>query len=422
MNCTRVLKAIGRRGYATKSADFIKSHDAYNVTTYARPELVLTRGKGSQLWDMEGKEYVDFTAGIAVTALGHSHDEITKIMTEQAGTLIHSSNLYHNDHTGRLAKKIVTATRESGGMSDASRVFLANSGSEANEAALKFARKYGKAQSEDKIEIVSFAKSFHGRTFGSLTATVNDKYQAPFRPMVPGFRHGEINDVAALETLVTDKTCAVIVEPIQGEGGVNALSKEFAEALRKRTKEVGALLIFDEIQCGLGRTGTLWAHQHFGPGAQPDILTMAKALGNGYPIGATMVTEEVEKVLKVGDHGTTYGGNPLGARIGHYVVSQLSSPELLGAVEAKSQIFQDRFQQWQSKFGSTVGEHRGRGLLLGLQLKKDPAPVLARAQQDGLLVITCGVNTLRFVPALNIPDELITKGLDILEGALASVE
>jgi acetylornithine aminotransferase len=214
----------------------------------------------------------------------------------------------------------------------------------------------------------------------------------------------------------------VIVEPIQGEGGVNALTKEFAAALRQRTKEVGALLIYDEIQSGLGRTGDLWAHQYFGADAQPDILTMAKALGNGYPIGATMVTEEVEQALKVGDHGTTYGGNPLGARIGHYVVEQLSSPELLRDVQEKSQLFQNRFQQWQSKFGSTVIEHRGRGLLLGLQLSKDPSKILARAQEDGLLVITCGVNTIRFVPALNIPDKLIVDGLDILEGAIASLE
>lgn len=402
------------RTLLTLAGNFIKKYEPYTVTTYARPELVFERAKGSLMWDSDNKRYIDFMAGIAVTSLGHCDPEVADIMHDQASTLVHSSNLYYNKWTLTVARQLIETTKASGGMSHASRVFLANSGTEANEAALKFARKWGHVHSGgSKTEIVSFNGSFHGRTFGALSATPNEKYQAPFAPMVPGFKYGNINDISAIESLVTEKTCGVIIEPIQGEGGVNVCDPYFLRALRERCSQVGALLIFDEIQCGLGRTGRLWAHQ--ATGVDPDILTMAKALGNGYPVSAVMVTEDVENVLKVGDHGTTYGGNPMGARIASYVLSRLSDPSLLSEVERKSSIFTDRFDHWAERFPHLVSGHRGRGLILGVQLTKDPSSIVNNARERGLLVITAGLNTLRFVPALTIPDALIEEGLDILE-------
>ncbi|PRT55590.1 Acetylornithine aminotransferase, mitochondrial [Wickerhamiella sorbophila] len=399
------------------SKALLNETEEFMVTTYARPPQVFVKGDGTYMWDAEGNKMLDFTAGIAVTCLGHSNKEIAKIMFEQGNTLVHSSNLYFNEYTPQLSQKIVQATKQSGAMKDASRLFVCNSGSEANEAAIKFARKYGKQVSEDKIEVLAFKGGFHGRTYGSLSATCNPKYQAPFAPMVPGFKYSSINDMVALDE-ITDKTCAVIVEPIQGEGGINPCSAEWLKSVRQKCDSVGALLIYDEIQCGLGRTGDLWAHKAAGPDAHPDILTMAKALGNGYPIGATMVSEKVNNVLKVGDHGTTYGGNPLGCRIGLYVLSQLTSPELMANVTKISDLIVDRANSWISKYPNLVTEVRGRGLLLGVQLSTAPDAVLAHARDSGLLVITAGTNTLRLVPALNITEEDAVKGLDILEAAL----
>ena len=338
----------------------------------------------------------------------------------QARTLVHTSNLYHNPWTGELSKLIVTKTRESGSMHTASKVFVCNSGSEANEAAIKFARKVGKVRqpSGEKNEIVSFYNSFHGRTMGSLSATPNPKYQKPFSPMVPGFKYGSFNDITGINDLVSENTCGVIIEPIQGEGGVNVATPEFLQALRNRCDEVGAVLIYDEIQCGLSRTGQLWAHQSLPASAHPDILTTAKALGNGFPIGGTIVSEEVSDCIKTGDHGTTFGGNPLACRLAHYIFSRLSERELQQGVLEKEQIFRKGFDRLQSLYPDMIKEVRGRGLLLGLQLAQDPTPIVSAARERGLLVITCGTNTLRFVPPLIISNEEIEEGLGILEDAM----
>jgi acetylornithine aminotransferase len=307
-------------------------------------------------------------------------------------------------------------------MHEASSVFVCNSGSEANEAAIKFARKAGKVvdPSGDKYEIVSFANAFHGRTMGSLSATHNPKYQKPFSPMVPGFKVGDYNDVAGINSLVTEKTCGVIVEPIQGEGGVQVGNEEFLIALAKRCREVGAVLIYDEIQSGLSRTGTFWAHGNLPAEAHPDILTTAKALGNGFPIGAVLVTQAVSDKISVGDHGTTFGGNPLACRVAHHIVSRLSDAELLKSVDAKSKVFRGRFEKLQQRFPELITEVRGRGLILGLQLTQDPTPIVKAARERGLLVITAGTNTLRFLPSLTITEEEIAQGLDILEEAIAA--
>jgi len=336
---------------------------------------------------------------------------------------VHTSNLYHNPWTGELSKLIVTKTRASGAMQSASKVFVCNSGSEANEAAIKFARKVGKVRepSGTKIEIASFQNSFHGRTMGSLSATPNPKYQKPFSPMVPGFKYGTYNDEAGIKDLVTENTCGVIVEPIQGEGGVNVATPAFLQALRNRCNQVGAVLIYDEIQCGLSRTGQLWAHQILPASAHPDILTTAKALGNGFPIGATLVSEDVAEKIVTGDHGTTFGGNPLACRLAHYVFSRLSDAELQEGVIEKETIFRAGFKRLKQQFPELITEVRGRGLILGLQLSQDPAPIVTAARERGLLIITCGTNTLRFVPPLVISNDEVSEGLAVLEEAMRIV-
>lgn len=307
-------------------------------------------------------------------------------------------------------------------MQSAASVFVCNSGSEANEAAIKFARKVGKVldPSGAKHEFVSFYNSFHGRTMGSLSATPNPKYQEPFSPMVPGFRYGKFNDISAINDLVTEKTCGVMIEPIQGEGGVQVATDEFLVALAKRCREVGAVLHYDEIQCGLSRTGTFWAHSNLPKEAHPDILTTAKALGNGFPIGAAIVSKDVSEKIKIGDHGTTFGGNPLACRLAHYIVGRLANPALQTSVLAKGAVFARRFKEMQAKFPDLISEVRGKGLILGLQLTQDPTPIIKAARERGLLVITAGTNTLRFVPPLTISEDEINEGLDILEEAITA--
>ena len=393
------------------------------VATYVRPPPVMAKGEGCYLWDIENRRYLDFTAGIAVNALGHCDPEMSKLIAQQSKTLVHTSNLYHNPWTGALSSLLVKNTLGSGAMHTASKVFVCNSGSEANEAAIKFCRKVGRVRtpSGKQHEVVSFHNSFHGRTMGSLSATPNPKYQTPFSPMVPGFRYGTFNDVATVKDLVTPETCGVLVEPIQGEGGVNVATSEFMQALRDRCNEVGAVLVYDEIQCGLSRTGTLWAHASLPKSAHPDILTTAKALGNGFPIGATMVSEEVAKCVVTGDHGTTFGGNPLACRLAHYIFSRLSERALQEGVLAKEKLFRAHFTRLRVRFPDQIKEVRGRGLILGLQLSSDPTPLVTAARERGLLIITCGTNTLRFVPPLVISDEEIEEGLGILEEAMSVV-
>lgn len=388
----------------------------YMATTYSRPPITIVRGKGSRLWDADNKSYVDFTAGIAVTALGHSNDGVAAIIAEQSKKLLHCSNLYFNEWAPQLSSELVHRTKTSGGMYNASRVFLCNSGSEANEAALKFARKRGLLSSTDKHEIVAFNGGFHGRTYGALTATKNPKYQNPFAPMVPGFHYGSINTDSSLD-LISERTCGVIVEPIQGEGGINVCSPEWLVKLREKCNKFNVTLIYDEIQCGLGRTGDLWAHTMAGKHAHPDILTMAKALGNGFPVGATVISEEVNNALQVGDHGTTYGGNPLASRIALHVLKQIDSQAIKTNVQARCQQIRSKTQTWiEKKLGVT--EIRGRGLMLGIQLDNSPQQVLDKCRENGLLAITCGTNTIRIIPALTISETETQEGLNILEEAL----
>ncbi|EMG45834.1 ARG8 Acetylornithine aminotransferase [Candida maltosa Xu316] len=407
---------------SSHTGEFVNSiSKPYSVTTYARPNLVLTHGKGSYIYDLENRKYVDFTSGIAVTCLGHANDEITNLIADQASKLLHCSNLYYNLPAGELANKLVTKTKEFDGMKDASRVFLCNSGTEANEAALKFARKYGKSKNPDKYEFITFENSFHGRTMGALSVTPNPKYQEPFSPLIPGVHVAKPNDIDSVKALINkDKTCAVIIEPIQGEGGVNPVDTEFLVELRKLCDDNDVLLIYDEIQCGLGRSGKLWAHSWLGPDAHPDIVTIAKALGNGFPIGATMITEKVEGALSVGDHGTTYGGNPLASTIGSFIVEKIADEAFLSQVQDKSAKFIEGLNEIAEENPEDILKVKGKGLLLGLQFRPDfdINKVVEKCREYGLLVITAGMNTIRLVPALNIPDEAITEGLSILRKSI----
>ncbi|KAG9241132.1 pyridoxal phosphate-dependent transferase [Calycina marina] len=402
------------------TAALVNDQAPFMVKTYVRPPPMFTKGEGLYLWDVENRKYLDFTAGIAVNALGHCDPEIAKLIAHQAKQLMHTSNLYHNPWTGSLSKLMIEKTKDSGSMYNAESVFVCNSGSEANEAAIKFSRKTGKVldPSGAKHEFVSFNNSFHGRTMGSLSATPNPKYQKPFAPMLPGFRYGTYNDIEGINELVTDNTCGVIVEPIQGEGGVIVATDEFLIALAKRCREVGAVLTYDEIQCGLSRTGKLWAHARLPQEAHPDIITTAKALGNGFPIGATIVSGPVAEKIAVGDHGTTYGGNPLGSRLAHYMVSRLSDPQLQTDIVSRGETFRQHFQRLQSRYPELITEVRGRGLMLGLQLSQDPTQIVTAARERGLLIVTAGKNTLRFVPSLTISDAQIEEGMAILEEAI----
>jgi acetylornithine aminotransferase len=396
------------------------------IPTYVRPPPIMVRGEGCYMWDMENRQYLDFTAGIAVNSLGHADERISRLIAHQSEMLIHASNLYHNAWTPVLSKLLISETQRQSPGSSLSQVFISNSGSEANEAALKFARKvaYSKNPESNQREILSFHGSFHGRTLGSLSATPNQKYQAPFGPMLPGFRYGTFNDIQSLASLITEKTCGVIVEPIQGEGGVNVATAEFLIAIREHCDRVGAVLIFDEIQCGLSRTGDLWAHTS--SGVHADILTTAKALGNGIPVAATLVSgESVAPHIKTGDHGTTFGGNPFACRIAHHVFERLAAGEMQQAVKEKSKLFTEAYHTLSNKYPGVFNELRGKGLILGFQLSdsaKGKAPeVITAARERGLLVITAGDGALRIVPPLIISEEEIRGGLHILDRAMAVV-
>ncbi|KAF8165007.1 acetylornithine aminotransferase [Crassisporium funariophilum] len=414
------------------------------LPVYARPDFVLSHGKGGWVYDLEGRGYLDFSAGIAVNALGHGDEGVLKVLTEQAGKLLHTSNVYHNEWAGKLAELLITLTQAEGGLGytagkttgdTGAKVFFANSGTEANEGALKIARKVGKErwaakeagrQWDDaacgKTRIVCFENSFHGRSMGALSVTTNPKYQKPFAPLIPGVDVGKLNDVAGLEALVGEDTCAVIVEPVQGEGGIHDASVEWLKALRKRCDDVGAVLIFDEIQCGLYRTGTLWAHSALPKECHPDIVTMAKPLANGYPIGAVLLRDRVAGTMTAGTHGTTFGGSPLACAIGHHVLTRLSSPAFLASMASTSAYLGARLAQLPAWYPDLLqGDIRGRGLIRGLGFKDGsthPGKVVELARERGVFVLTAGKDAVRLVPSLNVGREEVDLAVDVLESCL----
>jgi len=385
----------------------------YVVQTYRRPPFVIERGDGVYLYDLEGRRYLDFVSGIAVNALGYGDEDILDTLNRQARTLIHVSNLYHTIPHVQLAKALIQS-------SFADQVFYCNSGAEAVETALKFARKWARIEfDDDKYEVVAFSHSFHGRTMGALSATSKEAYRRPFEPLVPGFRFAEFNDLSSAEAAMNDHTCAVIVEPVQGEGGVYPAEEDFLQGLRALCDRHQALLIFDEVQCGMGRTGTLWAHEAYG--VTPDIMTLAKPLGGGFPIGATLVTQRVANAIQPGDHGSTFAANSVICAIAQVVLERVSDEAFLANVRARGAYLEDRLRDLMEKHPGII-ETRGRGLMWGLELAGEAAPVVHRAHERGLLVCVAGPNVLRLLPPLIIENEHIDFAIQCLDEALTEVE
>ncbi|WP_250492202.1 aspartate aminotransferase family protein [Caballeronia sp. GAWG1-1] len=390
--------------------------DEVMVPVFSPASFVPEKGRGSRVWDTEGKDYIDFAGGIAVTALGHAHPELLKVLHEQGEKLWHIGNGYTNAPVLRLAKRLTDLTF-------ADRAFFANSGAEANEAALKLARRYAiDTFGPEKIGIVSFTQSFHGRTFFTVSVGGQPKYAEGFGPQPQGIRHLPYNDLAKAVEAIGPDTCAVIVEPVQGEGGVLPADPAFLEGLRRACDKHGALLIFDEVQTGVGRTGTFYAYMQYG--VTPDILTSAKALGNGFPIGVMLTTEAIASHFSVGVHGTTYGGNPLGASIAEKVVELISDPTVLAGVEARSRAIKAHLQRIGERF-NMFREIRGRGLLIGAELNdtyKDRAKdVLNAAAANGVIMLIAGPNVLRFAPSLIMPMADLDEGFARIEQAIGQL-
>ena len=388
--------------------------DEFMVPNYAPAAIIPVRGEGSRLWDQDGREYIDFAGGIAVTGLGHAHPKLVAALTEQAHKLWHVSNVLVNEPALNLARRLCELTF-------AERVFFANSGAEANEAALKLARKYSADHfGPDQREIIAFTQSFHGRTLFTVTVGGQPKYTEGFEPLPPGITHVPFNDLAAFAEAISDRTCAVILEPIQGEGGVTSATPEFLQGVRELCDRHRALLIFDEVQCGNGRSGHLYAYM--GYGVTPDILTTAKALGGGFPISAMLTTAAVAASLTAGSHGTTYGGNPLGCAVAGAALELLSDPELLAGVRHKHDVFMAGLRRINERFG-VFRELRGQGLLLGCELveawRGRSREFIKASLDEGLLVLVAGPDVIRLAPALIIPDELIEEGLNRFERAIA---
>lgn len=384
--------------------DIIEAEAKYIVPTYQRPPVVFTRGEGAYLFDMEGKRYLDFMSGISVTVLGHGDHRWTTAVSHQLTQLVHVSNLYHTVPHVDLARRLVMH-------SFADKVFFCNSGSEANEAAIKFARKWAKTHfGPQKTNLVAFSHGFHGRTLGALAATHKAKFREPFAPLMPGVSFADFNDITSAEKAINKDTCAVIVEPVQGEGGVYPATAEFLRHLRHLCDQNQALLIFDEVQCGMGRTGYLWAHQAYE--VTPDIMTLAKSLAGGLPIGATLVTEAIAGAISPGDHGSTFAAGPVACVAAQVVFDTINRPEFLAQVQENGRYLR---QQLQTIRSAHIQDVRGAGLLVGMEIDTAVAPLIGAAREAGVLVISAGENVLRFAPPL-----IITK--DEINVAVATVK
>ncbi|XP_059640380.1 acetylornithine aminotransferase, mitochondrial-like [Cornus florida] len=400
----------GKLGFGVGSKGMMEAEGRVLVGTYARAPIVLSSGKGCKLYDLDGQEYLDMSSGIAVNALGHGDRDWIRAVTEQANMLTHVSNLYYSIPQVELAERLVAC-------SFADRIFFSNSGTEANEAAIKFARKFQRASHPDgkqpPIEFISFTNSFHGRTMGALALTSKEHYRSPFEPVMPGVTFLEYGNIqAAKELIQSGKIAAVFVEPIQGEGGIYSATKEFLQSLRSACDDAGSLLVFDEVQCGLGRTGYLWAHEAYG--VFPDIMTLAKPLAGGLPIGATLVTERVAAAVNFGDHGSTFAGGPLVCNAASAVLDKISKPSFLASVSKKGLYLKEMLMQ---KLGgnSHVKEIRGLGLIIGIELDVSASPLVDACRNSGLLILTAGKgNVVRLVPPLIISEQELDSAAEIL--------
>lgn len=396
--------------------EVIQSEHNYVLQTYVRPDVVFERGEGLYLYDTDGRAYLDFNAGIAVSALGHADPDWSAAVAAQAAKLTHVSNLYHTEPQAQLAQTLVQN-------SFADRVYFCNSGAEANEAALKFARKYawnkqGQPHAKNpKSKIIAFSHSFHGRTMGALATTAKEKYREPFEPLISGVVFAEFNDLASVEAVMDETVCAVIVEPVQGEGGIYPATADFLRGLRTLCDQYDAVLIFDEVQCGLGRTGYLWAHEM--AGVAPDIMTLAKPLAGGLPIGAALLTQKVANALQPGDHGSTFGGGPLVCTAANVVVGKVSQPAFLAHVRAMSEHLHHKLQEVLP--ADQVTAVRGAGLMMGVELTRPVAEITKACVEKGVLIISAGENVVRLIPPLVVTAEAIDHAVTTLAEAMLSV-
>lgn len=393
--------------------EYIEEAEQCLIHTYNRYQIVLEKGEGVYLYDVDGKKYLDFAAGIAVFALGYGNKEYNDALKAQVDKLLHTSNLYYNVPAVEAAKKI---TRQSG----MDRVFFTNSGTEAIEGAIKLARKYAyiKDNSTDH-EIIAMNHSFHGRSIGALSVTGNSKYQEAFKPLMGGVKFADFNNLESIKAQITEKTCAIIMEPVQGEGGLYPAKKEFLEGVRDLCDKKGILLIFDEVQCGMGRTGSMFAWQQYG--VKPDIMAMAKALGCGVPVGAFAAKEEVAKALVPGDHGTTYGGNPFACAAVNEVFRQFEEKNIVGHVKVVGEYLHKALKGLEKKY-DIVKEARGIGLMQGLELTIPAGDIILKALDKGLILITAGQNIIRFVPPLVITEANLDEMVAILDNILAKIK
>jgi len=390
-------------------------YDAHVMKNYARAPLTLVRGRGAQVWDDAGNCYLDFTSGIAVSALGHCHPHWVASVQRQAGELIHISNLFRNPNQGELARRLV-------GYAGPGRVFFCNSGAEANEALIKLARLHGVGKSGGEegrcYKIICAKNAFHGRTFGGMSATPQEKIQKGFRPLVPGFSFGELNNVQSFADLVDEQTAAIFVETIQGEGGINPCTPEFLVGLRRLCDQHNLLLLLDEVQCGIGRTGRFFSYEH--AGVTPDAIGMAKGLGGGFPIGAVWVHERHAELFHPGNHGTTFGGTPLACAAALAVLDVIERDGLLEKVRSNSAGWAAELRRLAVDFPAQVLGVRGQGFLVGVQLASDPAPYLAALRERGLLAPSAGGQVVRLLPPLNVSPDELAQSVGIFRAVLAA--
>ncbi len=391
------------------SAEYMEEAEKVLLHTYNRFKVVLDKGDGVNLYDIDGKEYLDFAAGIAVFALGYNDKKYNDALKAQIDKLIHTSNLFYNVPAIEAAKKIVKAT-------GLDRVFFTNSGTEAIEGAIKLARKYAYLKdNKTDHEIIAMEHSFHGRSLGALSVTGNEHYQEPFKPLIGGIKFAKFNDIESVKALINEKTCAIIFEPVQGEGGIYPATEEFMKEVRRLCDEKDIVMICDEIQCGMGRTGKMFAYEHYG--VKPDIVTSAKALGCGVPVGAFIAKEEVAKAMVPGDHGTTYGGNPLATAAINVVFDLFEEYKILDNVNEVSKYLEEKLDELVSKHENVIAR-RGKGLMQGLVLTTPVGEVVKKCISNGLFVISAGSNVLRMVPPLIIKKEDVDKMIDILDKSL----
>jgi predicted acetylornithine/succinylornithine family transaminase len=393
---------------------FFEESSRYIMNTYNRFPVVLRKGRGVKVWSSDGKEYLDFVGGIAVNILGHCHPRVVVAIQKQAQRLLHVSNYYYIEPQIKLAKLLVEH-------SFADKVFFCNSGAEANEAAIKLARKYSKEQvSPERFEIITAKNSFHGRTLATLTATGQKKFQKGFEPLVPGFKHVLFNDINSVSKTITKETCAVMLEPIQGEGGVILPDQNYLKEVRELCNKHNILLILDEVQTGMGRTGKLFAYEHFG--ITPDIMTIAKGLGAGVPIGAMLATDKVASAFQPGNHATTFGGNPLvSAAAVATIETLLEDGFILDQCNRMGKYLREKLEQLKEDFPSLVIEIRGKGLLLGMEITRDGDPIVRACLEKGVLINCTAGNVLRFIPPLIVQQKDIDRLIDILEGAFVKL-